>query len=106
MSSVKEIEEHGEVVEASGSKDCKGSMKSLFDKEDPSVKLEIKNPEYVDLGNHVKTSKSAADAIAALVAQMKKMRYLYLKLIEKYKKMRKFALFTVMLIIGMMVEIT
>jgi hypothetical protein len=73
MSSVKEIEEHGEVIESSGSKDGKGSMKSLFDKEDQSVKLEIKNPEYVDLGNHVKTSKSAADAIAALVAQTKKM---------------------------------
>jgi len=73
MSSVKEIEEHGEVIESSGSKDGKGITKSLFDKEDQSVKLEIKNPEYVDLANHVKTSKSAADAIAALVLQMKKM---------------------------------
>ena len=73
LSCSKETEEHTEVIESSSSKDGKGAMKSLFDKDDPEVKIEIQNPEFVDLGNHVRTTKSAADAVAALIAQMKRL---------------------------------
>ena len=73
LSCSKETEEHTEVIESSSSKDGKGAMKSLFDKADPEVKIKIQNPEFVDLGNHVRTTKSAADAVAALIAQMKRL---------------------------------
>jgi hypothetical protein len=73
LGSVKETEEHSETLESSSSKDGKGTMKALFEKDEAGVKIEIHNPKYLEVSNTMKTTKSAADAVAALVSQMKRM---------------------------------
>ena len=73
LGSVKNVEEHEEKLESSSSKDGKGAMKTLFDKADPEVQVKIQNPEHVDLSNHMKTTRSAASAIAALLSTMKNL---------------------------------
>jgi hypothetical protein len=72
LGKMKQTEEHGEVVESTSSKDAKGS-KSLFDKEDPELKIKIQNPEYLELQTVMRTTKSAAAVVASLQSGMKLM---------------------------------
>jgi predicted CopG family antitoxin len=66
-----EKESFSEQIQSSSSKDGKGMFRSVLDSEEPKIK--IQNPAYVDLSTAAKTTKSASDAIAALIAQMKKL---------------------------------
>lgn len=72
LSTAASIEEHNEVLESSSSKEGRGHSKSLFDTE-KEAEIKIQNPEFQELMVVVKTTKSAADAVAALTFQMKKL---------------------------------
>ena len=73
LSRTEDTESFHETIASSSSKDGKGALKSALEDKPDGIAIKIQNPTHVDLMTLTKTTKSAADAVSALVSQLKKL---------------------------------